>query len=233
MLHRSLTIGVPLTVGVLLILGSIFSVTALADSAAVPVAESAASTEAKPPAKPTVKLPSNLIRLPLTRQATDYTCGVAAIQSVLAYYGEEFSEIPLSKKLKSNERIGTAYMQIANFSKKQGFNVNIHKNMTIGDLKALIDKKLPVVCLLQAWSEKQIDYRNEWNDGHYVVAVGYDEKNIFFMDPSTLGNFAYIPESEFIDRWHDTDGKERLTHFGMVVSREKVSYQPDVATFME
>ena len=214
-------------IGAILLLCTIASSAAYADSAA-PVSENAKLS------KPAVKLPSNLIRLPLTRQATNYTCGVAALQSVLAYYGEEYSEIPLSKILKSNSTIGTAYKQIARFSEKQGFRVDIHKDMKIEDLKALIDKKLPVLCLLQAWSEAQPkDYRNEWQDGHYVVAVGYDDKNIFFMDPSTLGNFAYIPETEFIDRWHDTDGKEKLTHFGMVVSRDKVGYQPDVATFME
>lgn len=183
--------------------------------------------------RPAVKLPQNLIRLPLTRQATNYTCGVSALQSVLAYYGEEYSEMPLSKKLRANYKNGTAYMEIKGFSEKNGFQVDIHKNMAIADLKALIDKKFPVICLLQAWSEVPVNYSTEWNDGHYVVAVGYDEKNIFFMDPSTLGTFAYVPENEFIERWHDTDGKERLHHFGMVVSKDKVTYQSDVATFME
>jgi uncharacterized protein YvpB len=105
--------------------------------------------------------------------------------------------------------------------------------MSIADLKALLDKKFPVIVLLQAWSEHKMDYRNAWSEGHYVVAVGYDAKNIYFMDPSTLGNYAYIPEKEFVDRWHDTDGKEKLRHFGMVVTKGNSSLDPEVAKFME
>lgn len=186
------------------------------------------------PSRPTQRLPINLIRIPLTRQATCYTCGASALQSVLAFYGQEFSEEELAKKLKSNYQEGTAYKQIAAFAEKLGFSVEIHKDMSISDLKAALDKRQPVICLLQAWSEHPVDYKDEWNDGHYVVAVGYDEKNIFFMDPSTLGNYTYIPEYEFLDRWHDTDGKEKLTHFGMLIKgTENSVYSPDVAKFME
>ena len=34
---------------------------------------------------PELPLPSKLIKLPLVRQATDYTCGIGALSSVLAY----------------------------------------------------------------------------------------------------------------------------------------------------
>lgn len=183
--------------------------------------------------RPAISLPANLIRLPLTRQARSFTCGVSALQSVLAYYGEEIREDDLAKKLKSNYSEGTAYRNIAKYAESRGFHVDIHKDMTLADLKGIIDRKLPVIVLLQAWAGRPIDYRDAWTEGHYVVATGYDTKNIYFMDPSTLGNFAYIPEAEFVDRWHDTDGKEKLTHFGMVVTKDKPSYQPDVATFME
>ncbi len=193
----------------------------------------ALALDSKESAKQPIKLPANLIHLPLTRQATCYTCGVAALQSVLAYYGIEFREDELAKKLKANTHDGTAYARIAKHAEQLGLHVDIHKDMAIADLKALLDKKLPVICLLQAWKDKPRSYADDWDDGHYVVAVGYDEKNIFFMDPSTLGNFAYVPTEEFVERWHDTDGKERLKHFGMAVSRENSNYIPDVAKYME
>ncbi len=56
-----------------------------------------------------------------------------------------------------------------------------------------------------------------WNEGvrlvgpnHYAVAIGYDEKHIYFMDPSTLGHYTFIPIAEFLDRWHDMDGQVKL-----------------------
>jgi len=187
------------------------------------------------PSRPGLKLPPNLIRVPLTRQATNFTCGAASVQSLLGYLGHDFGEAELSRKLKSNSQIGTAYRQIEQLAKAMGYSVSVHKDMSLADLKGQLDKRQPVICLLQAWNEHPVDYKEDWNDGHYALAVGYDEKNIFFMDPSTLGNYTYIPEGEFLDRWHDTDGKEKLSHFGMVISIPdgNSSYSPDLAKFME
>ena len=39
--------------------------------------------------------------------------------------------------------------------------------------------------------------------GHWVVAIGYNKDNIFFMDPSTSGNYTYIPKDKLVARWHD------------------------------
>ncbi|HET6459307.1 MAG TPA: hypothetical protein VFG29_00840 [Syntrophales bacterium] len=41
----------------------------------------------------------SLIRIPAVRQTRDYNCGVAALQSVLLYYGEEFGRLELAKIL--------------------------------------------------------------------------------------------------------------------------------------
>ena len=55
--------------------------------------------------------------LPLTRQATDYTCGASALQSVLRYYGDEWMETELANILKSDSNEGTRYNNISKFSK--------------------------------------------------------------------------------------------------------------------
>lgn len=181
-----------------------------------------------------LKLPSNAIRVPMTRQSRDYTCGTAALQSVLAYYGEEFREDELEKKLKSNSKDGTAYLEMARFALDRSFQVDIVKEMKLERLKADIESGLPVICLIQAWSDRSsVDYKHDWDDGHYVVAIGFDTNNIYFMDPSTLGNYTYIPISEFLSRWHDTDGKERLQNFGMVISKDPPAFKPDAIKKIE
>jgi predicted double-glycine peptidase len=164
-------------------------------------------------------LPPKVIRVPLVRQATEYTCGVSALQSVLGYFGEEFREDELAKQLHSDMKDGTKVAEIAGFARKHGFSVTIRTGMTIDDLKKLLNAHTPVIVLIQAWAEHKIDYKADWDDGHYVVAVGYDRGNLFFMDPSTLGDYTYIPMSEFVDRWHDTDGTTKLVHFGMILSK--------------
>ena len=59
----------------------------------------------------------NLIKIPLTRQATDYTCGAAAMQSMLGYYGEDLNESELAKILKTNDQEGTDYNEIVALAK--------------------------------------------------------------------------------------------------------------------
>lgn len=174
------------------------------------------------------RLPANIIKIPMTRQATNYTCGVAALQSVLMFYGDEFLESDLAKLLKANPQEGTAYAEMKRFSESKGYNVQVYKDMKVTDLKKLLDAGKPVICLIQAWPERKVNYKTDWDDGHYVVTIGYDDGNVYFMDPSTLGNYTYIPTDEFLVRWHDTDSKVKLNHFGMVVQKKaKRAYHAD------
>jgi predicted double-glycine peptidase len=178
----------------------------------------------------------DLIKVPRLRQATDYTCGVCALQAVLAYYGDDVREDVLSRALKANPRDGTRYQAIADYSRKQGYNVAIKKDAELQELEAILKSGLPAICLIQAWAEtkssspgKKIDYASDWQDGHYVVAVGFDKDNFYFMDPSTVGTYTYIQRNDFLERWHDTDGHEKLHHFIMVISKEK-PYDPEAIT---
>lgn len=169
----------------------------------------------------------NLIRVPLCRQATNYTCGVSALQSILYYYGDEFREDILAANVAADSYSGTGYLNIADFADSLGYNVEYDTNLTIDYLKNSIDSGIPVIVAIQAWTDSpQINWVNDWDDGHYVVAIGYDEYNFYFMDPSTLGNYAYIPLNEFISRWHDTDSDwiTPLENFGIRIWKPAVKY---------
>jgi len=193
------------------------------------------------PAEPAISMQKlKLIPVPRLRQATDYTCGVCALQAVLAYYGDDIREDELALALKANPRDGTRYQAIADYGVKQGYSVEIKKDATLAALEATLKKGLPAIVLLQAWAEnksKQDDYAKNWEDGHYVVAVGFDDERIYFMDPSTMGNYAYVKRSDFLKRWHDTDGKERLHNFFMVLSKKPAAqaamHDPDAVTEMK
>lgn len=184
---------------------------------------------------PAVSKVKNLIRVPLTRQGTDYTCGVTALQSIFGYYGIDKRQDELSTAAKSTPEEGTSYKHIASYAQSQGFDVNIRTNMTIDELKGYIDKRKPVLVLIQAWTESHYTAdRNE--DGHYVVAIGYDKNNIYFMDPSTLGHYTYIPAAEFVSRWHDSDTKdsEVLVRFGMIMTKTVTTpYNADEITRLD
>lgn len=178
---------------------------------------------------PSIHAIQNLIRIPLTRQVADYTCGVAALQSILYYYGQEFQEGDLVEKLGATPEEGTKYPRMVEFAQSLNFRVEVRTGMTLDELKRLIDEKKPVILLIQAWPDSTVDYAQDWDDGHYAIAIGYDRQNVYFMDPSTLGHYTFIPVREFLDRWHDTDSQTLLYQFGMVIWKDPSGqvYNPD------
>ncbi|MBM4340113.1 MAG: hypothetical protein FJ110_11290 [Deltaproteobacteria bacterium] len=170
----------------------------------------------------------NLIWVPLAYQSYDYTCGISALQSVLYYYGKELRHDELVKALEPDPIKGTNYRRIAEFARSLGFRVDVLVHMSLEDLKTLLDSRKPVIVAIQAWPDSPIRWSESWDEGHYAVAIGYDKTNIYFMDPSIFGHYAFIPIPEFLDRWHDIDDQEKLIHFGMVISLEGAAiYDPD------
>lgn len=186
---------------------------------------------------PSISTVKNLVRVPLARQDTDYTCGVTALQSILGYYGIDKRLDELAAAAKSSPEDGTSYKNIADYAKAQGFAVSIRTKMTLEELKRYIDKKQPVLVVIQAWAESTSSYSSGQNeDGHYVVAIGYDKNNFYFMDPSTLGHYTYIPTDEFVSRWHDYDTEDNvvLVRFGMIMTKPITApYNPDEITRLD
>lgn len=177
---------------------------------------------------------AKFISVPLTRQATNYTCGVAALQSLLYYYGDEYRQDVLAGILQTDSIGGTRYMNIVNFCKSEGYYVSIHNNLSVDSLKNYINNGIPMLLAIQAWSDNPENYKDGWDDGHYVLAIGYDMENFYFMDPSTLGNYTYIPLNDFLDRWHDIDqDNNKLYNFAIRISKDKVNYQPELVLKLE
>lgn len=144
--------------------------------------------------------------MPLVRQSTSYSCGAAALQSVLGYYGnEDYDESDLMKLLGTNPEWGTVLEDMAKFAEEQGLRTRIASNQTLAQLRAHIAKNQAVIIEAQAWQEDDIEtpYPDDWESGHYMVVIGVDDKNVYFMDPSLLGSRGFIPAHEFLERWHD------------------------------
>jgi len=165
--------------------------------------------------KPATEEPK-LIAIPLMRQATDHTCGVASLQAILAYYGIDCREDVLAQKLKADQY--ASIDEIERYMTGLGFKVNRHYEMSLAQLKDCIDRGQPLMVCVQAWEPEGTtleQYQNSYDAGHWVVVVGYDDQNIYMMDPSTPGNYAFVPTAEFMVRWHDRDDRQTLLRYGM------------------
>ena len=74
----------------------------------------------------------------------------------------------------------------------------------------------------QAWQDDPSKpYPEEWDAGRYMVVIGLSQDQVYFMDPSVLGGFGYIPAMEFLGRWHDISAKgEKLHHTALYFQGE-------------
>ncbi len=167
-------------------------------------------------------IPRGAIRidLPNATQTTDYTCGASALQSICSYFGvgpEDEWDFVADMKM---PRSGSDPIHITRAATKYGLSVREYRPMTSADLVTCIDAGRPVILMLQAWADRRRrSYRSEWDEGHWVVAIGYDDDVFYFEDPSLHGSRGYITRAMLDERWHDIEGraKHRTDHLGIAL----------------
>lgn len=168
-----------------------------------------------------LRKPPRIIELNNLRQTFDFDCGVKALQGVLAYYGVEERADGLIEQLNADPELGTSLASIIAVAESHGFEVQAGTNWTLEDLKHHLDNSRPVIVLLQAWADRHLtlkEWRENYQDGHYVVVVGYDGPVLYFEDPASFHRI-WLRENEFAARWHDMDPitGEKLQRVGIVL----------------
>ena len=180
------------------------------------------------------------IDFPNLRQSFEYDCGAKVMHAILAYYGISTNEYDVLRVARTDPRKGTSLQGMLAVAKHFRLTAEV-KEISVEELKKYIDKKMPIIILLQAWPKRKIkDWKNHWADGHYVVAIGYDKKKIYFEDPySVLRTFLTYKELE--DRWHDLVGlhwgsrrkETERYHVAIVVQGSKNKYSSTRAIHMD
>jgi predicted double-glycine peptidase len=159
--------------------------------------------------------------LPSVKQTTKFSCGAAALRSICQYYGcgpDDEEDFILT--CKSTSKDGTTPPNLAKAARAFGLNVREFTNMDIELLKKILRLRRPVIVPMQAWGEPS-DYPDD-KSGHYVVAIGFDNKRIYFEDPSIKGSRGYLNYENFDKRWHDEEtGGEKYDHYGIMVWGER------------
>ena len=183
-----------------------------------------------------------ILTFPEARQATDFTCGAASVQSILYYYGIDKREEQIVEKMqvKPTNTIHSGVdpdIMVESLEHTWGLNVAMKQNMTIPELTAYIDNDIPVILAIQAWNDSYDtengvhDYSKSYKDGHYVVAIGYTSDDIMiFEDPSIMSNRGYMSFKELETRWHDKDYKgDVFKNLGIAVFGKKPQFNPTFA----
>lgn len=152
--------------------------------------------------------------IPLHRQEVSYSCGAAAVRSVLLYLGHDVPESELREQLDTRPENGTAPEDMLRFLNGVP-NVTVKQvTSSLPKLIECVDRGEVVIVDLQAWSEKpNADYSVATDDGHYVVLSGYKGDLLYFADPAH-DQPVHLPKGDLDKRWHDVnfDGstQERL-----------------------
>ena len=156
-------------------------------------------------------LPTDYLKVPYIYQATDYSCGAAALMSILYYWGVyDGKETDLYKDLNTTTE-GTHPQSLTQLARSIGLQSRIQVYTSLDELQTALVNGETVILDIQAWpdgAEVGLPWPLVWESGHYVVLVAMDDHYAYFMDPSLLNAYGYIPLTELVERWHDYETSE-------------------------
>jgi predicted double-glycine peptidase len=168
----------------------------------------------------------NFRLLKRTQQATEYSCGASALQSVLSYWGTDVDEHELMKLMGTTEQEGTYPEKMVEAARALGFEAEARQNLSLDELREFTATGHPMIALAQVWrSQTQAAVkraRDEWDAGHYIVVLGVDDEYVYFQDPYIRMCKAFASRRMFEAHWHQVMGGDikrnpKLVHLGIFV----------------
>lgn len=186
---------------------------------AVPLREGGASAsecdgQASPPvgaqfSHDTTAVPDGVIKIdaPSLEQNDDYSCGAVLLEAFARHFDVAPDDNDVNvrewfkRKLGTTRSGGTPPPRMEMLARDLGLHPEIRHPMSDDELRESLDAGRPVVCCLQAWGTPAEYDRDE--SGHYVGAIGYDERNVYFEDSMIRRARGYMGWSQFGERWHD------------------------------
>ncbi len=185
--------------------------------------------------------PKNLIPVPIVRQATNYSCGPAALLSVLYYWkASTEAESTLYPLLQTDPVSGTHPVAIANYARSLGLKTELKTQVSLTEIEKAIDRQEPVLVDYQAWGTEieKVDYSSVWESGHYGVVIGYDSKYLYLMDPVLSSSYGKLERGDFLKRWHDYETRNGKTEYYIqaaifISGTEKLKQFPSAFTLIE
>ena len=145
----------------------------------------------------------DMIPAPLVRQCFDFDCGCACLQSILRMFGFNLRSEFVVRALRMSSEDPIDCHMVSDFLSCFSIDAFETEMNDIRELEKHLQKSRPAMTAIQAWGGKS--EMDALESGHFVLCTGCDEKNIYFMDPSILGNYGFLPKKEFEQRWKDTD----------------------------
>lgn len=135
-----------------------------------------------------------------SRYRTD--CGVACTLMILNYYGKSDGKTVDQLASETTLPIGDVGLmpsQLVALADKHGLKLRVSDNTTEDQIRAEIDAGRPVIALIAyRFILNRLDQGDNkpFNDGHFIVIVGYDDTHFVANDPDYW--------TTFVEKGHDT-----------------------------
>jgi ABC-type bacteriocin/lantibiotic exporter with double-glycine peptidase domain len=137
------------------------------------------------------------VEVPLVRQQGTSDCGVAALASVLSYYGVRAPLSAIEARLGGAPSRGVRAEQLTRYAREQGLEAFAFFG-TVKDLHYELERGRPVIVGIAK------PYAGNRALTHYLVIVGYEprKERLLALDPAD--GLREYPLSGFLDEWRPT-----------------------------
>lgn len=133
-----------------------------------------------------------MIQIPFFKQQTNFTCGPAILRSIFSFYGKDFTEEELTKRLNTAKETGTENEMLVKVAREEGFYVYVNNDSSVDEIFSFIRRKIPVTVNIIELDD---------SDGHYILIKDVREDKIIYNDPEK-GESIEIDKEEFVKCWH-------------------------------
>lgn len=137
---------------------------------------------------------------PIIQQLRDDDCGVAALQSVLLYYGIH-ERYPVIAHLLEAGTHGVTPEAMKGGLKHHGIE-HMPSHPSLEDIRRHVSDGYPVLVLVQHDRDMYTKWEDEYKYGHWVSVIGFTKRSLILADPGT-GKEERILDKAFCARWHD------------------------------
>jgi predicted double-glycine peptidase len=162
-----------------------------------------------------------------SRQTTEYSCGPAAFQAVLRYWGRDIDEKALMELLQTDPEVGTYPEDIVRGARTLGLDAQLRTDLSLDEVAEFVSNGSPVIALAQVWrsqSDTPAGAEDEWDCGHWVVILAIDKDYVYFQDPYAHMCKVFVPRDVFEEHWHHAMGGDlrnpKLVHLAIFIKGE-------------
>jgi ABC-type bacteriocin/lantibiotic exporter with double-glycine peptidase domain len=137
------------------------------------------------------------VDVPLVRQQGKSDCGVAALASVLSYYGRGSSVAEIDRTLGGAPAKGVRASQLVEYARAQGLAA-FAVFATVDDLRHELDRGRPVIVgIAKPYSGKRALT-------HYQVVIGYEPRRERLLTLDPADGIRDYPMTGFLREWEAT-----------------------------